>query len=112
MKEDLDIESKVDELSKARDKLYVRKAQGSEDILHDLIKKFKISPFNPLQETLCLCWKEGTIPQDLIDSKITTLYKNKGDGSDCDKYTGISLLNIVDKVFPRVALTRLQALAY
>ena len=40
-----------------------------------------------------------------------TLYKNKGDCSDCNSYRGISLLSIVGKVFARVILTRLQVLA-
>ena len=42
---------------------------------------------------------------------IVTLYKNKGDRSDCNNYLGISLLGVVWKVFARVALTRLQILA-
>ena len=45
------------------------------------------------------------------DSKIVTLYKNKGDRSDCNNYRGISLLSIVGKVFARVVLARLQVLA-
>ncbi|XP_076454863.1 uncharacterized protein LOC143289699 [Babylonia areolata] len=39
-----------------------------------------------------------------------TLYKNKGDRSDCDIYRGISL-SIVGKAFARVVLSRLQLLA-
>lgn len=45
------------------------------------------------------------------DASIVTLYKNKGDRSDCNNYRGISLLSIVAKVFAWVTLTRLQRLA-
>ena len=45
------------------------------------------------------------------DANIVTLYKNKGDRSDCNNYRGISLLSIVGKVFARVVLGRLQTLA-
>lgn len=44
------------------------------------------------------------------DSKIITLFKNKGDRSDCNNYRGISLLSIVGKVFARILLPRLQTL--
>ena len=65
----------------------------------------------PLHEVLCQCWQEGAVPQDTRDSKIITLYKNKGERSDCNNYRGISLLSIVGKVFARVILIRLQKLA-
>ena len=45
------------------------------------------------------------------DATIMTLYKNKGDRSDCNNYRGISLLSIVGKVYARVVLNRLQLLA-
>ncbi len=45
------------------------------------------------------------------DANIITLYKNKGDHSDCNNYRGISLLSIVGKVFAHVVLNRLQVLA-
>ena len=45
------------------------------------------------------------------DAKIITLYKNKGERSDCNNYRGISLLSIVGKVYARVVLIRLQKLA-
>ena len=45
------------------------------------------------------------------DAKIVTLFKNKGDRSDCNNYRGISLLSVVGKVFARVVLARLQILA-
>jgi hypothetical protein len=45
------------------------------------------------------------------DANIITLYKNKGDRSDCNNYRGISLLSIAGKLFARVALRRLQVIA-
>ncbi|KAI8517815.1 hypothetical protein Bbelb_038320 [Branchiostoma belcheri] len=45
------------------------------------------------------------------DSKIVTLYKNKGERSDCNNYRGISLLSVVGKVYAKVILTRLHGLA-
>jgi hypothetical protein len=45
------------------------------------------------------------------DANIVTLYKNKGDRSDCNNYRGISLLSNVGKLFSRIALKRVQVLA-
>ena len=45
------------------------------------------------------------------DTKIVTLYKNKGEKSDCNNYKGICLLSIMGKVYARVLLVRLQKLA-
>lgn len=45
------------------------------------------------------------------NANTVTLYKDKGDRSDCNNYHVISLLNIVGKLFARVVLKRLQVLA-
>ena len=45
------------------------------------------------------------------DSKIITIYKNKGERNDCNNYRGIPLRSIVGKVFARVILMRLRKLA-
>ncbi|XP_037784693.1 uncharacterized protein LOC119580665 [Penaeus monodon] len=42
------------------------------------------------------------------NGKIVTLYKKKGDWSDCNSYQGISLLSIAGKAFANVCLKRLQ----
>ena len=64
-----------------------------------------------MHEILCFCWSEGEVPQDIRDASVITLYKNKGDRSDCNNYRGIAFLSVVGKVFARVVLKRLQVLA-
>lgn len=109
--EELDQVPTLQELSKAIDMLPSGKAPGSDGIPPDVIKSGKSALLQPLYDLLCLCWKEGAVPQDMRDASIVTLYKNKGDRSDCNNYRGISLLSIVGKVFARILLTRLQTLA-
>ena len=45
------------------------------------------------------------------DANIVTIYKNKGDRSECNNYRGILLKSIVGKLYARIALTWLQQLA-
>lgn len=109
--EELDAEPTVEELSKAIACLSTGKAPGEDGIPPEVIKSGKEAILPDLHELLCLCWREGSVPKDMRDAKIVTLYKNKGDRSDCNSYRGISLLSIVGKVFARVVLSRLQVLA-
>ena len=109
--EELDTEPTLEELGKAIDCLACGKAPGSDGIPPEILKSGKPALLQPLHTLLCLCWKQGYIPQDMRDSNIVTLYKNKGDRSDCNNYRGISLLSVVGKAFARVALARLQILA-
>ena len=47
-----------------------------------------------------ICWNRRCLPDDFRDTKIITLYKNKGDRRDCNNYRGISLLCIAGKASP------------
>ena len=109
--DELDAEPTVVEFGKAIDRLASGKAPGSDGIPPDLIKQCKTTLLLPLHVVLCQCWQEGNVTQDMRDAKIITLYKNKGERSDCNNYRGISLLTVVGKVFARVILIRLQRLA-
>lgn len=108
---ELDIQPTIDELDKAIDKLPSGKAPGKDCIPAEIIKCGKPALLEPLHKLLCKCWEDGEVPQSMRDANIVTLYKNKGDRSDCNNYRGISLLSIVGKLFARIALTRLQKLA-
>ena len=110
--EELDEELTLDELSEAMDSLATGKAPGKDGNPAEVLKCCKGSLTTELHEILCLCWREGDVAQDVRDANIVTLYKNKGDRSDCNNYyRGISLLSIVGKLFARITLKRLQVLA-
>ena len=110
--EELDTPPTVDELRKAIKSLASGKAPGSDGLPPEIVKlASESSLLGHLHDLLLQCWEEGTIPQDMRDAKIVTLYKNKGERSDCNNYRGISLLSIVGKAFARVVLSKLQLLA-
>ena len=106
--EELDDPPTIEELSKAIDSLASGNAPGNDGIPPEVIKAGKdTSLLEHLHELLLQCWEEGSVPQDLRDANSITLYKNKGDRSDCNNYRGISLLRIVGKIFARVMLNRM-----
>ena len=109
--EELYAEPTLAELSKAMKSLAYGKAPGTDSIPPDLIKCCKDTLLQPPHNVLCQCWREGAMPQEMRDAKIVTLYKNKGDRSDCKNYRGISLLSVVGKLYASVVLARLQKLA-
>ena len=51
-----------------------------------------------LQDLFTNCREKGTLPQDLSDTVRVSLYKNKGENSDCSNYRGITLLSIAGKI--------------
>ena len=108
---ELDEVPSIEELSKAIDRLPSGKAPGKESILAEVIMSNKSTLLVLLHKLLTQCWKEGSVPQDMRDSNIITLYKNKGDPGDCKNYCGISLLSIIGKLFAYIILPRLQILA-
>ena len=52
-------------------------------------------------------WERGVVPGDLRDAVIVSLYKNKGEKSDCSNYRSITLLSMAGKLLARVVLDRL-----
>ncbi|MGH0140998.1 UNVERIFIED_CONTAM: hypothetical protein FKN15_055705 [Acipenser sinensis] len=59
---------------------------------------------------ITLVWEEESMPGDLRDTVIVTIFK-KGDKSDCGNYRGISLLSATGKVITRILLNRLLPVA-
>ena len=82
--DDLDTKPTVKELGKAITEMVSWKAPGSDGIPVDLFRQCCLLPL--LHEILVKCWREGKVLQDMRDTKIITLYKNKGAISDCNNH--------------------------
>ena len=106
---ELDATPSMDRMSKENDTLTIHKAPGKDGIPSEITKSAKGPLLSHLHNLLYLCWREGTVPQDLWDANII-LYKTKGERSDCSKYCSVCLLSIFGKLFVHVVLKRLHAL--
>ena len=86
------------------------KSPGMDGLPAEIFKILDDDMLLKLYEVVELCWTEEAVPQDFNDSLFVQLYKNKGSRNDCNNYRGISLLNVVGKIFARLLLPRLQLL--
>ena len=49
------------------------------------------------------CWTNGTLQRDLLDAIVFSLYKYKGEKSDCLNYGGITLPSIAGEILAHVS---------
>lgn len=104
---ELDIPPTLKEDESAISKLRSHKSPGSDGISAEVYKHGGNALLQRLTDLFAVCWEKGTIPQDFKDALIVSLYKNKGEKSDCSNYRGISLLSIAGKILARVLLNRI-----
>ena len=94
-------------ITKTIEQLRSGKAAGVDRIPPKLWKEEEPALHSKLHELLVYCWEQGKLPSELHDTIIITLYKNKGEKSDCSNYRGITLLSITGKILAHVLLNRL-----
>ena len=63
-----------------------------------------------LHQLLVKIWANEDIPITVGESAIITIYKGKGDRSDCGNYRGISLSVTAGKILARIMNSRLKSL--
>ena len=97
----------MEELTKAIEPLKSRKAAGVDGIPPEIWKYGGPALHSKLHELLVYCWEQSKLPRDFRDAVIVTLYKNKGEKSDCSNYRGITLLSIAGKILAHVLMNRL-----
>ena len=103
-------EPSLGEVTAAIKRLRNGRAPGSDGIPAELLK-CAIEPVARMLHFLFIrVWRTGHIPLDWRDGIIITLYKGKGQKSDCGSYRPITLLSVPGKVFAHVLLARIQPL--
>ena len=99
------------EMTVAINRLGKRKAAGSDGIAAEVLKHGGKQLNDRLFDHFQLCWENGNVPQGFKDATIISIYKNKGDRSQCGNHRGISLLSVAGKVLAKMLLSRLQKVA-
>ena len=97
VKLELDDQPTREEIRKATMQLKVGKSPGVNGIPAEVYQHWAEAMLDKLQDLFTNRWQKGTLPQDLRDAVIVSLYKNKGEKSDCSNYRGITLLSIATK---------------
>ncbi|CAH1250247.1 Hypp8829 [Branchiostoma lanceolatum] len=98
------------EFQKALKRMKAWKAPGPDSIPLELIAHGGELVETRLFMMILRMWETKTVPADLKDATIITIFK-KGDRSVCGNYRGISLLSIAGKIIARVLLDRLLTVA-
>lgn len=96
----------IGEITSAIKSLKCNKAAGLDGIPAEAFKHGGNGMVLQLQQLINKIWLEESIPGDLKNAAIVTVFK-KGDKSDCDNYRGISLLSIAGKIITRILSNRL-----
>ena len=81
-----------EEIKKATMQLKVGKSASIDGIPAEVYQHGGEAVLDKLQDLFTNCWERRTLPQDLRDAVIVSLYKNKGEKLDCSNYQGITLL--------------------
>ena len=104
---DLDEPPTEDEIDVAMMRLKMQKAGGKNGILPEMIKSCGSHIMDNICDLFHTVWMEERVPTEWRDALIVPIPK-KGDLTLCDNWRGISLLDVVGKIFAKVIQNRLQ----
>ena len=82
-------------------------APGPDGIPAEAIKYGGAALLNEIFLLVLQVWENEVVPTAWKNSKIITIYKRKGEKSDCENSRGISLLSHAGKILTRILLGRL-----
>ena len=86
VKLELDDPPTREEIRKATMQLKVGKSPGIGGIPAEVYQPGGEAVLDKLQELFANCWEKRILPQDTRDAVIVSLYKSKGEQSDCSNY--------------------------
>jgi len=103
VRQQLDEPLKIEEPNIAIERVKCGKAAGPDGIPPEIWKYGGQTLQNQLYELFYNIWTTtAEVPQDFKDATIVTIYKRKGDCSECENHLGISLISIAGKIFAKI----------
>ena len=106
----LDEPPSLDELLLALRRMKRGKAGGQTGILPELLIAGGEELITRMMKVMEVVWREGEVVEDRKHAEVVP-NPNKGDLQLCDNWRGISLLDVVGKMFARLLQERLQVVA-
>ena len=103
MKLEFDDPTTREQIEKVTMQMKLGKSPGIDGIPAEVYQYGGEAVLDKLQDLFTNCWENGTLPQDLRDAVIVSLYKNKGEKSDCSNYQGITALHCWQNLGSRLA---------
>ena len=104
--EELDRDFEKEEVIKATHNLKAKKAAGDDGVIPELLKNLIDDAINYILNLLNSVYNEGIYPDEWSSAIIVPIFK-KGDKSNPSNYRGISLLNILSKIYTAILNERL-----
>ena len=87
---ELDEPPSLEEVKRAVKKIQAHKAPGIDGLPTEVYKYGGDQLLEKLTSLFTLCWEKGEVLGDLRDAVIVSMYKNKGEKSDCSNYRGVT----------------------
>ncbi len=97
----------IEEVRRELKSLKNGKSGGTDGIVNELLKNGGAMMSQGLTELFNLVWKRVKVPENWWMGVTVSLFK-KGDRLDSNNYRGITLLNVIGKLFCRVMTARLK----
>ena len=98
-----------EEIDKAISSLKAGKAAGPDGLPPDVFIHGGAALVTFMTEFSQKCWEEREVPTQWLRANMVTIYKRKGEKSDCSNYRGLSLLDVAGKIFAKVLNSRFNA---
>lgn len=88
----MDLTPTIDEVRLSLKQLNSGKAPGLDGIPTELLQHGGENILSAIHNMITLFWEGTPIPQDWVDGILVSIFKGKGTKSECDYYSGITLL--------------------
>ena len=98
----------IEEVKRALNETKGGKAPGMDGVRVEMLKEGGVTVLEWLVRLFNICFMLSIVPVDWVIACMVPLYKGEGDVYECSNVRGISLLNVVGKVYGRILINRIR----